>query len=346
MKADNNSNIIKSRDPDGGKSSQLICGFWKRLLAFIIDGIILGLLGLAIGTLFFDFFAEIGGLGLLIGFAIALLYFGVQNSSVCYGQTIGKRILKIKVVDNKAKNISLQRSFARFMILGPPYFLNGVLLPPNLMNNYFLSLLLGLIIFFGLAGIIYLYIFNRNTRQSLHDLVVGTYVINSPITKKLSFHPKALWRGHLVVLSTIFVVVLITITIVVPKLSQTEFFKELLIVQNKIMSSGLVHSVKVSTGKSFRMKAGTNRDSKGEITHVAINAVLKKKPSDYVMPINKIAKIVLDNYPPIKGKDTFVVTVSYGYDIGIARVWKSQMQSHSPKEWRDLLSRQFEKSKL
>lgn len=346
MKADNNSKTIKSPNPGGDKSSQLICGFWKRLFAFVIDGIILGLFGFAIGTLFFDFFAEIGGLGLLFGFVIALLYFGIQNSSVCNGQTIGKRILKIKVVDNKAKNITLQRSFARFMILGPPYFLNGVLLPPNLMNNYLLSLLLGLIVFFGLAGIIYLYIFNRNTRQSLHDLVVRTYVINSPTTKKLSFHPKALWKGHLAVLGTIFVVVIITITIVVPKLSQTEFFKELLIVQNKIMSSGLVHSVKVSAGKSFRMKSEINGERKGKNTYVSINAILKKKPSDYVMPIKKIAKIVLDNYPPIKGKDTLVVTVSYGYDIGIARAWKSQMQSHSPKEWRDLLSRPSGKSEL
>ncbi len=346
MKADNKSKIIKSHNAAGDKYSQLICGFWKRLLAFIIDGIILGLFGLAIGTLFFDFFAEIGGLGLLIGFAIALLYFGIQNSSVCNGQTIGKRILKIKVVDNKAKNISLQRSFTRFMILGPPYFLNGVFLPPNLMNNYFIFLLLGLIIFFGLAGIIYLYIFNRNTRQSLHDLVVGTYVINLPRTKKLAFRPEALWKGHLVVLTTIFVVVIIAITIAVPKLAKTEFFKELLTVQNSIMNSGLVHSVNVSAGKSFTIKAGTNGEEKKAITHVTINAVLKKKPTDYVMPINKIAKIVLDNYPLIKGKDTLVVKVSYGYNIGIARAWESQMQSHSPKEWRDLLSRQSKKSKL
>ena len=126
------------------------------MFAFILDGIVLGIIGFSIGTIFLDFFAEIGGLGRLFGFAVSLIYFGIQNSSICGGQTIGKRLLKIKVVNKEALPISLQRSIVRFMVLGPPYFLNGVILPSNLLNNLFVSLLIGIIVFFGSAGIIYL----------------------------------------------------------------------------------------------------------------------------------------------------------------------------------------------
>jgi len=344
METDNNTNIIESQKPDEGKPARLICGFWRRLFAFIIDVFLLGIFGLIIGTVFFDFFAEIGGVGLLFGFTVAFLYFGIQNSSLCDGQTIGKRILKIKVVNKETETISLQRSFARFMILGPPYFLNGALLPPNLLNNFFVSLLLGLIVFFGSAGIIYLYIFNRKTRQTLHDLVVGTYVVNTPTAAEYSFQP--IWKGHLAVLTLLFIATFFVIAIVVPKFTQKDFFKELLIVQKGVQNSGLVHVSTVSEGKSFGTKAGTEGNKKWETTYFSINAVLKKKPSDYTIPINNIAKIVLDEYPPIMEKDALVINVTYGFDIGIARAWKSQSQQHSPKEWYELLSRLSEETEI
>lgn len=40
---------------------RLVCGFWRRLFAFIVDGILLGIFGIIIGTIFFDFFAGLGG---------------------------------------------------------------------------------------------------------------------------------------------------------------------------------------------------------------------------------------------------------------------------------------------
>lgn len=344
MEADNHPNIIESQKLNEEKPARLICGFWRRLFAFIIDGIFLGLFGLIIGTVFFDFFAELGGIARLFGFTVALLYFGIQNSSLCDGQTIGKRILKIKVVNKETKTISLQRSFARFMILGPPYFLNGALLPPNLLNNFFVSLLLGLIIFFGLAGIVYLYIFNRKTRQTLHDLVVGTYVVNTPTGAEYSFQP--IWKWHLTMLSLIFLATIIVITIVVPKLGQKDFFKELLVVQKRIQSSGLVHVATVHSGKSFGTKVGPGGKKEWETTYFSINAVLKKKPSNYDIIANNIAKIILDSYPPVIEKDALVINVTYGYDIGIARAWMRQRQQHSPKEWQELLSRLSEKTEI
>ena len=41
--------------------NRIISGFWRRLLAFFLDGIFIGVFGFILGLFFFDFFAQIGG---------------------------------------------------------------------------------------------------------------------------------------------------------------------------------------------------------------------------------------------------------------------------------------------
>lgn len=321
---------------------QLISGFWRRLFAFIIDGIILGIFGLIVGTLFFDYFAEIGGYGRIVGFIVALLYFGLLNSSISNGQTVGKRILKIKVIGNNAQALSPSQSIVRFLIIGLPYFLNGAIVPPDIMLNSFIYIPLSLIVFFMGGSIIYLYIFNRKTRQSLHDLVVGSYVIRTTSTQELITSP--IWKGHLAIVSLIFLSVIVLTTIVIPRLSNTEFFSEILAVQKSIQKSGLVHVATVTVGKSFGTKTGAEGKEKWETTFLSANAVLKHRPSNYEEVINAIASIVLDTYPPIMEKDTLIVNVTYGYDIGISYATIKERKQHSPKEWHELLSQSNKKT--
>jgi hypothetical protein len=54
---------------------QPLPGFWGRLIAFAIDGIVLGLAGSCLGFFFVDYFASIGGWGRVFGFIIAGVYF-------------------------------------------------------------------------------------------------------------------------------------------------------------------------------------------------------------------------------------------------------------------------------
>ena len=72
-----------------------ISGYWRRIGAFAIDSIILGLIGLSLGLVLEDMFVDIGVWGRLFGFTIALLYFGIMNSVISNGQTLGKKLLKI-----------------------------------------------------------------------------------------------------------------------------------------------------------------------------------------------------------------------------------------------------------
>jgi uncharacterized RDD family membrane protein YckC len=91
-----------------------ICGFWRRIGALFIDSLVLGILGSVIGLFLEDTFVQLGGWGRLIGFAVSITYFGVMNSSLSNGQTIGKKILNIRVVDSSNSTISLPKSFVRY----------------------------------------------------------------------------------------------------------------------------------------------------------------------------------------------------------------------------------------
>ena len=307
----------------------IIGGFWNRILAFLIDSIILSFVGLILGKSAFDFLARLGGWGCLIGFGIALLYFGLLNSSLGKGQTLGKRIVKIKVSDRSGKEISVARSFIRYAILGAPFFLNQAVIPQSAALT-----LIGYpicFIIFGIGGaIIYLYVFNRRTRQSLHDLAVGTFVVKTPNAAPVRF--TGIWKGHLKAIG-IWSALVICFSIVSPILSRQGLFLELLEVQKKIQSTGQVHAAATMVGK----KRITGNE---ENTFFQAHAIWKTrlKEPDVAAAEAEVASIVLSEYRDIMEKDFLIITVSYGYDIGISRAWTSYHVRHTPEEWIEILN--------
>lgn len=312
------------------EESGSVCGFWRRVFAFVIDGLFLGMIGLVLGAIGFDFFATIGIYGRLIGFAIALLYFGLANSSMFSGQTIGKKLLKIQVVDSKGETITLPKSFLRYIILSLPFFLNGAPFSPEVLQNKLVMIVLGFIVFFMGGSILYLYIFNRKTRQSLHDIVLNTFVVNFE-SRPTS---EAVWKGHYISIGIYLVAFVVAVTIFLPRLATKQFFQDLQSTQLAIQESGLVEYSTISAGKTW--SSGTSGNS--EFTYCAVNAKLNHRPENFEKIIFKIAEIVLNTYQPIYGKSSLTVNAIYGYDIGIASGWKSQSQSYSPKKWEQILS--------
>lgn len=305
-----------------------ISGFWRRVLAFIIDGLLLGLVGVICGLLLFDPLAQLGGWGRLVGFFVALVYFGILNSAVGKGQTVGKRLMKIEVVDRSGRHIPLARSLLRYTILGTPFFLNGVMIPPSVMMSP-VGYLIGFVLF-GLGGaIIYLYVFNRRTRQSLHDLIVGSFVTKtSPPGEVIG----SIWRPHLVVVG-VWLMAVVGLSVAMTGLSQKGVFPGLLDVQKAIQASGKVHMATVNVGKSWQIVNG----SRSEATYFHSNAIWKQRPEDEESAARSVASMILHNYPDIADKDVLTVNITYGYDIGIARAWKSNTFSHSPSEWQRML---------
>src|SRR5690606_37673805 len=155
--------------------------------------------------------------------------------SLANGQTFGKKSLDIRVVNSSNNTIGLLKSFARYAILALPISLNGAMIT----NDALLSSMiypLSIVIFGGLLSTIYLYVFNRVTRQSLHDLIIGTYVVNVAAPQQV---PGSVWKPHLIVVAVIVVASAIS-PIFTQKLAQKEPFKDLLTTQTALMEYAVV----------------------------------------------------------------------------------------------------------
>ncbi|OOG61561.1 hypothetical protein B0E46_16500 [Rhodanobacter sp. B04] len=306
-----------------GGPDRKIAGFWRRLGAFAIDLVLLGIAGLILGTLLFDTFARMGVYAKLIGFAIALAYFGICNSRIGGGQTLGKRWLGVRVVDAHDQLLSLPRSLLRYVVLGVPFFANGLPLDPKLAMSSPLGYLLALVVFGGMFAIVYLYIFNRRTRQSLHDLAVGSYVERFDRAAQPVPFP-IMWRGHLVVVAVLAVIAL-SAPAVASRFAQTRTFAGILPLYQTLSTQPHVMTAQVVRGWSSI--------NGGNTTHYLQSSLRLDAPmtEDGGMA-RHIAQLMAKADPDIANEDVVVVTLVYGYDLGIASGWKKHGYSFKPGE--------------
>lgn len=301
-----------------GGQDLVIAGFWPRIGAFVVDVIILGLVGMVIGGLMYSSLASIGAPARLIGFFISLVYFGVLNSRIGNGQTLANRWFGLRVVDAQGEPLSLQRAFLRYTVLGVPYFFNNLPLSATTMMSPVVIGLLSLVV--GGAGfaLVYLYVFNRRSRQSLHDLVVGSYVVRvQPEATRADFPP--IWRGHLVVIA---VVTLLSLgaPAVVNRLVRTDLFAGLmplyqtLETQPHVMNAGVTRGWAASTGHPTTHYLSAQLRVDAPITDDAGYA-------------RDIAQVLAKGDPHFSEEDVVTVGLSYGYDIGIASWWTRRAYS-------------------
>ena len=301
-----------------------ISGFWRRIGALFIDILLLGILGFILGLALEATFVEIGLWGRLIGFTIALVYFGIGNSSITGGQTIGKKVLKLRVVNFENASISVAKSFLRFIILAIPFSLNGAQFTNEAMLSY-LIYPLSFLIFGGFFSTLYLYIFNRVTRQSLHDLIVGTCVVNTGVEKQ---EPGKVWKVHIIVAATLFIAGAIA-PVFTSQLAQTDPFKDMLSVQTTLSNQPNVNYATISSKTSIfsSVNGGTKTT-----TSVSSQIFLTHNDIANVDLARQFAILVIENYPEARNKDVIQITLSYGYDIGIWSQWSSHGHNFIPSE--------------
>ncbi|ESQ91944.1 hypothetical protein ABAC460_03335 [Asticcacaulis sp. AC460] len=153
-------------------------GFWPRVGAWLVDAIVLGLIGYAIGWAAFDYVSPLGANARFIGLGIGVLYHGILGSSLAGGRTLGKRLLGLKVVSLNGKPLNLFVALWRAIFLVGPAILNGwffYIADPVLFQV--LSVVAITAVFgVGLAQI-YLVLFGGPARRLFHDLLSGSVVV-------------------------------------------------------------------------------------------------------------------------------------------------------------------------
>jgi len=297
-----------------------IAGFWRRLAAFIVDGLLIGLLGAGLGLLIGDMLAAMDGYARFVGFAMALAYGGLLNSRLTGGRTPGKYLLGIRVAGLDGGALSVPRTLARQVVFSVPFFLNGAPFSPD----FLLSLggaLLSVVLFGGLFAIIYLFVFNRKSRQSLHDLAVGSCVLRSGPSSGPPAVP-VVWRGHLVVVAIVCVLAGL-LPLLANRLAKTEVFAELIAVQQALEERPGV--LRATAMRGVRFKPGADNQ-----TYVSVTLVLDNPGVTSQSSATDAARLVLATYPEAAQLDAINVTFVYGYDMVIASKWRTHGYAFRP----------------
>lgn len=304
---------------------RLIGSLRCRFLAFVIDGILFTAVGAGIGAAYFDKLSQLGLWGRLVGFCIALPYFAVLESRIGGGQTIGKRWLKLIVVDKSGNTISFRKAIARYVIFAIPSYLNQIALPLT-RTPWFVSFIIFVIVF-GVGGsTLYLLTFNRDTRQGLHDLAVGAYVINADDSGPVE--TRTISRINRATVGLIFALT-ITAWILGNVLEKKSPFLQMRQDSHEIEQLDGVQRARVWDILSH---SGINGSAKKVLI---ISVTRTESPGNTEIFADEVAKVIIENDRNLQTYDELSIRILYGYDIGIASRWRRVEYEHTPSEWRN-----------
>jgi uncharacterized RDD family membrane protein YckC len=306
------------------ETSFMLASRKQRFCAFIIDVLILGIIGYVSGFLFEDIYMKLGNYGRIIGTLLTLLYFGICDSKITNGQTIGKKILKIKVVDKKSQCVTVPRSLIRSLWIVIWILLNGL----SFSNSKFVPILIiiGTILFsIGLLEI-YFFIANKQTLQTLHDLIFNTYVVSiSNNNEILSVNKKSV-----IYCSSIIPVIILLLAIVINLKAKKTYLNDMMVLIDVIQKELPVHQTTISRNTNVLKTLSGETKTK----YILVTSCKNNKTDDDKILASKIAKIILTSDFKFNENESLSIVIVSGYNIGIASKKKSQSYNGTIDQWK------------
>ncbi len=308
-----------------------IASFWRRLAAWLIDVLLLGIVGQIIGWVFSSFWFSIGPYGRLFGLLLILSYFGVMNSSIAKGQTLGKRVLAIAVRNRRNTPISFGRALLRTAILVVPELFNQWTIPPTRITA--VAWLVGILIFGLGAAQVYTMLFNARARQGLHDLVCGTYVVYLK-GKPIAEFPRTA-RVHWYVSAALVVGVSILFPILNFYLANGIFKASLANITpayDALIQDPRYFNVSISDMQTSSSQGGTARV-------LELQVWVKGRPSEEEAGalFDDLARRVLANTDRIDQYDGMRITISSNFDLLVASGHVSSSNGKTLAAWKEHL---------
>ncbi len=312
-----------------------IAGFWRRLFAFIIDIFVVGVPLIILGFVIRDIAFSLGPWGRIFGYAIIIPYWGYFNSEKRSGQTFGKKATKIVVVDRNNHYLSLGKSFLRAFTLGLIFMLNGWALP--ILQNPVIALLVTVIVFGGVFALIYGLVFNKVTRQGIHDLLIGSYVINVPPNLE-AITPQTPRIHQQIIYGLLGVGLIIGIAGLLLQRNQpslgileTGEFGEIQELQSSLLDDDDFFSVGVK--RVNRNRVGSPEVLKDLNIEVWTKTSCKRNPSYCNELVNQIARTAFEKYDNIENLSGMRIAVVNRFDFGLASGNLTQGTALSIEDW-------------
>ncbi len=297
-----------------------VAGFWRRVFAFMLDGAILAIPLIIIGFAFRDLAFSLGPWGRIFGYGIAFLYFGSLNSKLGRGQTIGKKIMKLVVVDTHGSYLSVGNAMLRALVLVLIFMLNGWAVPFS--QNPIFVVIAATIVFGGELAVMYALIFNRTTRQLLHDLIVKSYVVKAapepgmvaPISPR-----KHIWIScGLAGLGLVIGIAGLLVKGGVPTLGIVEpgDFKQMAEIQSALLKQGDYFNVDV--GRYTTQQLGNPVPIKTLTISMWTKKSCTQAPEDCHQMIMQAANMAFKGFDHINDLTGMRITVINAFDLGLA----------------------------
>jgi len=276
----------------------------RRLGAIVVDGLGLMFLGLFLGLFLDNYFIAMGTWGTLLGILISGAYFGIFDSACFRGQTLGKKLMKIQLQTVSQNYATPLRATMRFLILGVPYFLGAIFLR-ELGAGFWAQYTLLLIFWIFALALAYLFVFNRNTHQTVHDIVTGTCVVPVTVSDPVD---SGVWRGHWMILFVL-TIVFLGVSLFITSQFENAVLDKIVVLQEKIEAEPeIVYS---------RIRAGLDENSTS-LAWVAVEIFVNEKVSDEASLKQRIDASVRQVFLQDGHDFNIQVVMHYGYDIGIA----------------------------
>ncbi|PZP30139.1 MAG: hypothetical protein DI603_15370 [Roseateles depolymerans] len=319
-----------TNDTPAAADTPPFAGFWRRVVAACVDLLLLGAVGQLLGLLMFDTLVALGQAGQLVGLAIAWPYLGLLNSRLGRGQTPGKRLLGLRTVGRDGLLLTPAQGLRRAAVQCLPWFLNGLSLLPALPPGATSTLaMMAAGVLIGALGLgeLYLLVFNRPSRRTLHDWAAGSSVIWGADTAAPAAAPLA--RVHRIVLGLLTLLMLALPPAVTPWLGQA--LAPVLALWQQLTPPAGTRVVNVTQGRNWTTSAGGGSH---ELHYLVVSIERSTAAADPAVLARQIARQVLDSGRPLDGVDQLGIVVRHGFDIGIASSWQDWRAWHSPAEWR------------
>lgn len=195
--------------------------------------------------------------------------------------------------------------------------------PPATRIPWFISSFANFLVTTVGGATLYLVLFNRKTRQGVHDLVVGSYIADADKNGPLKIEP--IWKPHWVILSSLLVILFVGTGVLGDKLGTWGAFPQLL------EDVRLVEEMKGVQVAGVQDLTSWSDNEKKKVLVVNIHWIGRSENEPAFA--DQVAKVILEHDSTAKQRDSLKVVMIRGYSLGIAHAQVSHYYQHTPVEW-------------
>lgn len=302
--------------------------FFRRIGAFAIDIILLGIFGQVISLGFTAQLIALGDRGPFIGLLVLFFYFGLGNSKIFNGQTVGKSAMKIAVKRIDGQKLSLPSSMLRSLVYIIPFIFNGWAL--DLGQGIFVKIFWSIIGAWLFSYIISLLIFtigNWSSGRLLQDILFKTRV------DKLSVDENSTTKKEKVLFTVSAIIFLGLIGIFSINANNAETPENLRPISN-------FHKSILSEFPEFKFGVNLNHvvgDDNVEILTIKALPKIQITEQKKEFYSNAFALKAIKDYEGIEGIDFLNIGITEGFYIGIASRSNTSWERWPIGKWRKKL---------